>query len=241
MGDETVLLRVDAGIAEIIFNRPEKRNAFVPMMYQRFVDIMRSVRTNPGVGILVLYGNGKDFCAGNDLQDFASKAVWDPEELADRTRTASTEIVHQLLECEKPVIAAVHGNAAGFGATMLLHCDVVILEEDARLHFPFVKLGMVPEAGATRLCTERMGYLRAFDLFTRNNPVSAPEALELNLASRIVKKNQARKYAIDEATRLNTLPNDAMIATKRLMRSEIRSLSQHVSSEFEELARRLTG
>ena len=239
MADETILLQVEDGIAEITFNRPEKRNAFDPAMYQRFVDVLRAVRADADVGVVLLSGQGKDFCAGNDLEQFAAKTDWDPSELADRTRTASTEIVHQLMECEKPIIAAVHGNAAGFGATMLLHCDVVVLDEAARLHYPFIRLGLVPEAGATMLCAAKMGYLRAFALFTQDRPIAASEALKLNLASQVVNEGSSHEVALHEATRLAALPREALHALKRLMRRESGSLSRHVSHEFEELAYRL--
>ena len=142
------------GVATIEIARPEKKNALTQSMYQAMADAIAAARSNGEVRALLITGQPGIFTAGNDLEDFmqqpplgADAPVW--------------RFMQALIDCDKPVVAAVGGAAIGIGATMLLHCDLVYLSDEAQLLLPFVALGLVPEFASTLLLPQRMGQARA--------------------------------------------------------------------------------
>ena len=146
---------VAGGVLTLTFDRPEKKNAVTDAMYGALADALLAARDDGAVRAILFRGEGDLFCAGNDLGEFAAVAmggaqggnVW--------------RFLHALADSDKPLIAAVQGNAVGVGATMLLHCDLVVLAEDARLTMPFVNLALVPEAASSLLLPARIGHARA--------------------------------------------------------------------------------
>jgi enoyl-CoA hydratase/carnithine racemase len=139
------------GVLHIIFNRPEKRNALTRAMYAGFAEGIDKAEKDPTIRVILIYGNGKCFCAGNDLRDFQ-----DPEWGTSQTRPALswTDLI---LKAKKPIIAAVHGYSIGVGVTMLLHFDLIYASAGCQFQFPFVNLGLVPEFGSTFNLPELVG------------------------------------------------------------------------------------
>src|SRR5262252_1649819 len=138
MSDE-VLVSCAAGVCEVRFNRPAKRNAITFSMYEAFGSALREAQADEAVRALLLSGEGAGFCAGNDLQDFLSGPKFTAEHPV-------MGVLRGLATFGKPLLAAVHGQAVGIGVTMLLHCDLVVAARSAQLSMPFVSLGLVPEA-----------------------------------------------------------------------------------------------
>ena len=124
-----------------------------------------------------------------------------------------------LLNCDKPVIAAVTGTAVGIGATMLLHCDLVYLSDQAQLLLPFVALGLVPEFGSSLLLPQRIGHARASQALLLGEPIGAAEAVELGLATAALPSNDLLAHARRMAKRFNALSPAAVRDSKRLMRA----------------------
>ncbi|WP_342248997.1 enoyl-CoA hydratase-related protein [Sphingomonas sp. OTU376] len=220
-----VILRADAeGVVTITLNRPDKMNALTEAMYGQLADILSDVEADAGARAVLLRANGANFSAGNDLADFASAAAGEPGgrqvlRFLDRLATAPL-----------PVVAAVQGQAIGIGTTMLLHCDIVIVADTARLSVPFVKLGLVPEAASSRLLPARIGHARAFEMFALGESIDAREAVSLGIANRCVAIDVLDREAAGQALRIARLPPGAVAATKCLMR-DARVLSEQMARE----------
>src|ERR1700722_7319628 len=164
------------GVATIEIARPEKKNALTQAMYLELASAITAAVGDRSVRALLITGQPGIFTAGNDLEDFRSAPP-----LAAGSPT--TKFMQALLTCDKPVVAAVTGAAIGIGATMLLHCDFVYLSEQARLVFPFVTLGVVPEFGSSLLLPRLMGHARAAEALLLAEPIGAEAAVKLGIAS----------------------------------------------------------
>lgn len=223
----------------IRFNRPDALNAFNTEMYADFADAISKVQADDNVAAVLLSGNGKDFCAGNDIASFVAADAVDPEVLADRNVTPSTNVVHLLAELDKPLIGCLQGRAIGFGATMLLHCDFLIAEPSATLIYPFANIGIVPEAGCSALMEQRIGRLQTRKILMLGEPVRAEAALALGLVSELVADGEAKARGMEIAKAISKKPVDAMRATKRLLNRDSEPLADRMTAEFIELGHRL--
>jgi enoyl-CoA hydratase/carnithine racemase len=139
-----VATAVEDRILTLRLTRPEKKNALTPAMYAALADALTGADRDPGVRVLLIGGTGDAFCSGNDVGTFVDRPELDANSPVQRFMEA-------LATLEKPLVAAVNGMAVGIGATMLLHCDVVLGARRARLRFPFADLGVVPEAASSLL------------------------------------------------------------------------------------------
>ncbi|MCU1459652.1 MAG: enoyl-CoA hydratase/isomerase family protein [Actinomycetia bacterium] len=172
---------VSDGVSRITFNRPERRNAFTAAGYRRFAALLRAAAADPGVAVVVVNGAGAAFCSGVDRAALADlQAGGSSEELGG----TFVELLEALATFPKPLIGAVHGYAIGFGMTMLLHFDLVLVESGTRMRLPFVELGVAPEAGSSYLLPARVGAQTAAWLLMSGDWVDAPTAVELGLAWR---------------------------------------------------------
>lgn len=207
------------GVLTLAMNRPDKKNALTDGMYGILADEIIGAQVDRSVRVIVVRGEGDTFTAGNDLGDFASAK---PD---DGPRNVS-RFIRALAENDKPLIAAVQGHAVGVGTTMLLHCDHVILSEDAKLTTPFVSLGLVPEAASSTLLPARIGYLRAFSMLALGDAVAAHDALAWGLASVVVPKAELVDATAAATRRMVKQPLEAIRATKRLMRDVERTTAQ---------------
>jgi enoyl-CoA hydratase/carnithine racemase len=194
----------------ICFNRPEKMNAITRDMYAGLTSALNEAAGDFGVRTVVITSEGEHFTAGNDIKDFMANPP--TEESSDVARFLAS-----LLEFPKPLIAAVKGNAIGVGMTMLLHCDIVIAAPNTNFSMPFTSLGLVPEAGSSKLFPELVGYQRAARIFMTGDPFSADEAKEMGLVETITADPE--KVAMEIATRIGQQPPQAIINTKALMKA----------------------
>lgn len=162
----------------IEMHRPEKRNALTLEMYSAMAHAFQEATNKESIHLVHFTGGSGQFTAGNDL------AVFDAQEgpLPFDIR----HFMHALMSCPKLVVAEVDGPAVGIGATLLLHCDLVYASPTAFLSFPFVKLGLCPEYGATRLLVERVGWAKAMELFQLGERLPADEAEGLGLINKVV-------------------------------------------------------
>jgi enoyl-CoA hydratase/carnithine racemase len=194
----------------IRFNRPEKMNAITRDMYAGLTSALNEAAGEFGVRAVVITSEGEHFTAGNDIKDFMANPP--TEESSDVARFLAS-----LLEFPKPLIAAVKGNAIGVGTTMLLHCDIVIAAPNTNFSMPFTSLGLVPEAGSSKLFPELVGYQRAARIFMTGDSFSADEAKEMGLVESI--SADPEKEAMEIATRIGQQPPQAIINTKALMKA----------------------
>ena len=210
-----ILSDVESGVLSIRLNRPAKKNALTDAMYGHLAELLNEAASAPEIGVVLVSGEGADFCAGNDLSMFAEAGTSGPD-----IESSNTEPFLQALSTfPKPLVAAVTGRAIGVGVTMLFHYDLVFVAADAQLRMPFIDLGLVPEAGAAYLLPSLVGHQRAFEIFALNKPISGEIAVNLGIANTALAAPEVRPAALEAATRLAAKPTSALIATKKLMRN----------------------
>ena len=224
MSDQILVSRAD-GVCELQLNRPEKRNALTLAMYGAIVDALNEARADDSVRVVLVSGAGASFTAGNDLNDFLTQRDFSESNNAVR-------FLDTLRSFRKVLIAAVHGQTVGIGVTALLHCDLVVAARSTQMSMPFVKLGLVPEAGSSLLLPRLVGHQRAAELLFLGRPFDAAEALQMGLINRVVEDavlmDEARKLARSVAQQ----PPGALLAAKRLLRSET-GLGSRMQEELE--------
>jgi len=204
------------GVSTVEIARPDKKNALTAAMYQSMADALRAADADPGIRVVIIQGQPGIFTAGNDLEDFLQNPPRGEDIPAVRFMTA-------LVELQKPVIAAVTGQAVGIGVTLLLHCDFVYVAADARLVMPFVSLGLVPEFGSSLLLPQLMGHARAAEKLLLGDPIGAEEAVACGLASAALPAGSVVAHAEAVAARLGALAPGALRESKRLLRAHQRT------------------
>ncbi len=208
--DDIETERVDSALV-VRFARPKKKNALTLAMYERMNAALAEAASDKTVRSVVFGSTSDTFTAGNDLGDFMQAPPTDTDSPVMRFITA-------LARFEKPLLAAVDGNAIGLGFTMLLHCDFVYASERAELKAPFVTLGLVPEAASSLLLPLRLGHARAAEVLMLGEPVRAPQALALGLVNAVLPAAELMPRALETAAKLAERPPTALKLTKTLMR-----------------------
>lgn len=231
MADVTVDLQ--DGVQTITLTRPDKKNALTNDMYGALADALEAAESRPEIRVTVFQGDGDMFTAGNDLGDFAKQSGGAGPAVRHVSR-----FLKNLAQASTPLVAAVQGKAVGVGTTLLLHCDLVVLTEDAELITPFVNLALVPEAASTWLIPQRIGYARAYEMFALGEAVPAQRALALGLANRVVPLAELRAHAQGLARQLATKPAGSLTAMKRLMR-DAAAIAAQMDREGEVFQQRL--
>jgi enoyl-CoA hydratase/carnithine racemase len=226
-----VVVTTSQAVLTVTFNRPEKKNALTTEMYTAFSDALETASQDDSISVVVVTGSGDSFCAGNDLKDFLSG----PGDITGPSPQA--RLIHNLSTFEKPLFAAVDGITVGIGVTMLLHCDAVFVSPRSRFKTGFVDLGVVPEAGSTRLLSARVGELNAAALFLLGDLIGAEEAHRLGLVTAVVEDVVAVTH--DRAQQLAGKSLDAVVTTKALMRNHEGDLADVIQRENVEFSRLL--
>jgi enoyl-CoA hydratase/carnithine racemase len=231
---EHIKIESKDNILNLTLARPDKKNALTNLMYGVLADALLAAETDPAARVIVIRGEGDMFTAGNDVGEFAAIATG-----TFKGERHVARFIQALARATRPLVAAVQGRAVGIGTTMLLHCDFVVLAEDAQLSTPFVNLALVPEAASTLLMPLRIGYARAYEMFAFGETVDASSALRLGIANRVVPLDRLHAEAATIAQRLAKLPAGSLATTKWLMRNpEI--LTAQIAAESECFAERLT-
>lgn len=215
--------------------RPEKKNALTQDMYQSMAQALSDASADHTVRAVLIHGQAGVFTAGNDLEDFMLR----PPVAAN---SAVSRFMQALLDCDKPVVAAVSGTAIGIGVTMLLHCDLVYLSEQTQLVLPFVGLGLVPEFASSLLLPRLLGRVRAAEKLLLGVPIAAAEAIACGLATAVLPPEEVLAHARQVAERFNVLPPGAVRDTKRLMRAgSSAAIAAAIQAESAIFAERLNG
>jgi enoyl-CoA hydratase/carnithine racemase len=222
--DAKVRLFRDDAVLRLELNRPEKKNAIDRDMYEALIAGLDAASNDNAIGAVVVNGAGGVFTAGNDLADFfaASEALED---------FAALRFVRKLAAFEKPLIAAVEGDAVGVGTTLLLHCDLAYAAPTARFKAPFVDLGLVPEAGASLLAPRLMGQAKAAQYFLLCESFDAAEALAIGLVNATPPAAELLPMALGAAQRLAQKPRAAVLAARRLMRGDPAQILAQIDAE----------
>ncbi|MCA9983573.1 MAG: enoyl-CoA hydratase/isomerase family protein [Anaerolineales bacterium] len=198
-------------ILRIQFDRPAKKNALTPAMYDGVSDLLQLADQDPGIRVVYLTGSGDSFTAGNDLTTFRQN----PDNLAGH------RFITTISTTATPIVAAVNGLAVGVGVTMLLHCDLVFAASRATFDFAFVDLGLVPEAGSSYLLPRLAGPRRAAELLMLGEKFDVDKAYEIGLVNSAHPPAALHVVAWQAANRLAAKPPEALRHTKALLKRGI--------------------
>ncbi|MEN8649246.1 enoyl-CoA hydratase-related protein [Streptomyces sp. 21So2-11] len=225
--DSLVLHATDNGVSWITLNRPEAMNAVTWDQRERVISLLADASADPAVRAVVITATGKGFCAGADLRGGSSGSSRSAERVAgDVARTirlGAQRLIGAVLDCEKPVIAAVNGTAAGLGAHLALACDLVLAAESAKFIEVFVRRGLVPDGGGAYLLPRLVGPQRAKELMLFGDSLPAPEAHRMGLVNRVVPAEELAATARAWAERLASGPTRALALTKQLVNASLDS------------------
>lgn len=236
MAYETILYEVSNGVALVTLNRPEAMNSLNDQCYREMQDVLREIAADEAVGAVILTGAGRAFCAGADVKAMNP----DTPILARRKRHKwiLSDILQPLVNLEKPVIAAVNGDAVGAGFSIALAADIIIASEAARFSQIFIRLGLVPDLGGLHLLTRVVGLNKAKELCFTARKIDAQEARELGIANRVVPADQLLPDARKLAAEIAAGPATALAMTKTLLnKSSNTTLEQML--EYESYAQTL--
>ncbi|MDT8435543.1 MAG: enoyl-CoA hydratase/isomerase family protein [Gemmatimonadota bacterium] len=209
--------RVDApaGVAHVALARPERRNALSAELVAELKDSLALAEADDRVRLVALSGEGKDFCAGADLEE-VQEAVEDGVLASLADAESLGELFLLLRRMETPVVALVRGRALAGGCGLALACDLVLASEEARFGFPEVRLGFVP-AMVMAILRRSVGEKRAFELVALGDPVGAPAAREMGLVNRVFPEASFTSDAEGFVGALAARSASAVALTKRLL------------------------
>ena len=209
-----VLTHIEDGVMTITLNRLERKNSITSAMYAALADAIEQAEKDAAIRVAVLQGHETVFCAGNDIGDFLNQPPSGQDSPVFR-------FLRGIAGFPKPLVAAVCGPAVGIGTTMLFHCDFVYAGDNAAFSMPFVNLGLCPEAAASLLVPQMLGYHRAAEALLLGEPFMAEAALEVGLVNRVVPPMEANGVARSIARKLAVKPPSSLAETKRLMKQSM--------------------
>jgi len=222
------------GVATIEIARPEKKNAITVDMYAAMAQALAVAQSDAAVRAVLITGQPGIFSSGNDLEDFMQR----PKQGMD---SPVFQFMKALVSCEKPVVAAVTGAAIGIGTTMLLHCDLVYVSDEARLAMPFTSLGLVPEFASSLIFPQLAGHVKAAEKLLLGDPFTAQDAVDIGLANAVLPAGEVVNHARRIAERFNSLPPGAVRDSKKLMRrASVEKVLETIAVEGGIFSERLT-
>jgi 2-(1,2-epoxy-1,2-dihydrophenyl)acetyl-CoA isomerase len=214
---ESIQFTIDAGIATLTLNRPERLNSFTQAMHREVRDALTRVEEDKSVRVLLLTGAGRGFCAGQDLNDRAVEPGAPGVDLGESVEKYYAPLVLTLRSLPLPVICAVNGVAAGAGANLALACDIVLAAKSASFIEAFCKLGLIPDTGGTWVLPRLVGPARALGLALLGDKLPAEKAEEWGLIWRAVADESLMDEAMAMARHFATAPTKGLAFTKRAM------------------------
>ena len=214
MSYDEILFETKENVAWLRLNRPEKLNALTHHLAQEAIEAVEACAKDPEIRCLVITGEGRGFCAGQDLNDFQLAGE---NSVADHLRQNYNRLIRALVDLPKPVIAGVNGVAAGAGASLAFACDVRIASDKASFTQAFVKIGLVPDSGGNWLLPRIVGYAKALELSITGQRIDAEEAHRIGMVNWVVDADSFPGELERSAQTLAQMPTRAIGATKRIM------------------------
>ena len=216
MSYDTIDLQIHDGVARLTLNRPAAANAMNLELARDLMSAALQCDEDPAVRAVVIAGNGTMFCGGGDLKAFAGKGASLPQYLKEVTRYLHAAVSH-LTRMDAPVIAAVHGSAAGGGMSLACAADFVLAAESARFTMAYTRAGLTPDVSSTYFLARIVGLRRAMELSLTSRVLSAAEAAVLGIVTTVVPDARLREEAHALAATFAVGPTAAYGATKRLL------------------------
>ncbi|MCP4302614.1 MAG: hypothetical protein GY783_18680 [Gammaproteobacteria bacterium] len=203
-------------VAVITLNRLDAMNAFTTDLSLQLQHALERAAEDDGARVIVLTGEGRCFSAGADLKSgFEGRSVF------GKLHYEYRPVFSAIATMSKPVIAAVPGSAAGIGMSLALHCDLLLMADNAFLLSPFTTISLVPDGGMNWLLVRQLGYRRAFQLSVESERIPADRCVELGLANKVVPADELQSAALEWAKRLAKRAPRSIEATKKVMRHAI--------------------
>ena len=228
-----ILVARDGGVLTLTLNRPDAHNAITPDQRNFLADEFARASEDLAVRAVIFTATGRGFCTGADLRVVRPEQVRPPGapnraivEVARGIKTGAQKLIAAILDCEKPVIAAVNGTAAGMGVHMAVACDLVIAAEGARFIEVFVRRGLVPDAGGVYLLPRLIGPQKAKELMFFGDDVSAADAAAMGLVNRVVPSDELMPLARAWAERLAAQPTKSLTMSKLLVNRSLETSRQ---------------
>lgn len=215
MSNNTITLLIEDGVAILTLNRPDKLNSFNAEMHEEMRSALKEIKRNEQVRCLLLSGEGKGFCAGQDLNDRNVAPGAERPHLSKSLEQNYNPLIRTLTTLEMPVICAVNGVAAGAGANIAFACDIVLAAHSASFIQAFCKIGLIPDSGGTWQLVHLVGRARAMALAMLGEKVSAEEAEKLGLIWQCVDDDKLQDTALSLAKHLATQPTKGLAYIKR--------------------------
>jgi 2-(1,2-epoxy-1,2-dihydrophenyl)acetyl-CoA isomerase len=226
----SILLKIENNIGYITLNRPDVFNSFNREMALDMQAALNQCATDENVRVIVITGQGRAFCAGQDL-----KEVTTPELMPGFKKILEEHynpIIERIRTIDKPVMAAVNGVAAGAGANIALACDIVVAAESASFIQAFSKIGLVPDSAGTFFLPRLIGFQKASALMMLGDKVSAKEAFEMGMIYKFYPIALFEEEVEKLAMTLSTMPTQAIALTKKLLnKSMVNDLKQQLEME----------
>lgn len=226
----------DIGVWLIEINRPEKRNAMTRAMYDAVADSLQCAINDPEVRVILFQGRGEAFCSGQDTNQINVDEDLDTSELSRCLQT--------VIACPKPIIAAIHGYAVGFGASLLTHCDLVVATEDCQVVYPFTKLGICPAFGTSHTIVQTIGRQRAAKALLLGERLTGRLLHEWGMVSHTAEhRDAAQQLARTLSQKLARRRKESVHATRELMLrswgspNELKAVSEAEMFHFNRLLR----
>ena len=217
MAHDEILTETRGRVGIIRLNRPGKLNAWTDTMSAEIIDAMGAWNDDDGIGAIVLTGEGRAFCAGADIGNFAKRVETNRQGQGEQLHRGGANMTNFIRQ-SKPTVAAVNGYAVGVGLTMILPCDVRIASTNANLSIRFIKMGLMPELGSTHLLAQLVGLGNATEMCLTGRMVAAEEALRIGLVTAVTEPDDLVATALAKAAEIANNPTRAIMMIKELLR-----------------------
>jgi enoyl-CoA hydratase/carnithine racemase len=215
----SISVHVKGHVTTITLDRPDKLNAFAGTMREELVDALRVAAAETSCRVVVITGAGRAFCAGGDVDYMSGLQRTGNVDAFRKLLDAGREIVTQIANMPKPVIASINGVAAGAGCNLALACDYRLASTTAKLGETFVRIGLHPDWGGTWLLPRLVGYGRAMELLMTGRMVDAEEAFRIGMVDRVVPAEELAAETAKLANAIASGPPLAIAGIKRAMQA----------------------
>ena len=223
MSYNTIEFIVTDGVACLTLNRPESLNSFTTEMHAELRAVFKLIKQDPLVRCVLLTGNGKGFCAGQDLNDRSVSADQGPVDLGESVEKNYNPLIRTITGLEMPVICAINGVAAGAGVSLALACDIVLAARSSKFVMAFSKIGVIPDSGCTWHLPRAIGLPRAMALALTGDRISAEQAADWGMIWQVVDDEKLQDEAMALAKHFATQPTKGLAMIKRALRQSLGS------------------
>jgi 2-(1,2-epoxy-1,2-dihydrophenyl)acetyl-CoA isomerase len=238
---KNIIFSIENQVAKISLNRPDVLNSFNYHMADEVIMAFMHCKENKNIRAIILTGEGRAFCAGQDLEEATGLNAPSIDKIIEHTYNPILEAIRSI---EKPVICAVNGVAAGAGANIAIACDITIASESSKFIQSFTNIGLIPDSGGTFFLPRLIGHQKASMLMFSGDKISAKEAEEIGMIYKCVSDSELQIVCNDIALKLAKKPTKSIGLTKKLLNSsfsnnlneqlEIEKKSQAISAKTED-------